>query len=98
MATSKEMVLITGNTYPVREQLKALGGRWDSARYGWLVPAAQAERAREIVAKAGPLPTTQGTSSGPVRRRSSRPWYPCGYPGCNRNYCDECDGMGGGSS
>lgn len=24
------MTLITGNTYPVKEQIKALGGRWNS--------------------------------------------------------------------
>ncbi len=32
------------------------------------------------------------------RSESSRPrrrnWQPCGYPGCNPNYCDECDGEG----
>lgn len=27
-------------------------------------------------------------------RRSSRAWRPCGYPGCNPGYCDECDGEG----
>jgi hypothetical protein len=25
------------------------------------------------------------------RRRN---WRPCGYPGCNPSYCDECDGRG----
>lgn len=32
------------------------------------------------------------SSSG--QQRSRRPWAPCGYPGCNPNYCDECDGRG----
>lgn len=29
-------------------------------------------------------------------RSSTRPagWRPCGYPGCNPGYCDECDGEG----
>ena len=27
--------------------------------------------------------------STPTRR--GRPWRPCGYPGCNPSYCDECD-------
>lgn len=32
----------------------------------------------------------------PVAAKSSRRsnWRPCGYPGCNPNYCDECDGEG----
>lgn len=28
------------------------------------------------------------------RPTSHRPWRPCGYPGCSRAYCDECDGEG----
>lgn len=30
--------------------------------------------------------------TGPARRG----WRPCGYPGCNPTFCDECDGQGGG--
>lgn len=44
-----QTTLITGNTYPVREQLKALGGRWDANRKGWNVPAEKAEIACRIV-------------------------------------------------
>jgi hypothetical protein len=44
--------LITGNTYPVKDQLRALGGVWSKAGSGWLVPAANAEQARAIVAGA----------------------------------------------
>ena len=34
--------------------------------------------------------------AAPAPRRSNprRGWRPCGYPGCNPNYCDECDGEG----
>jgi hypothetical protein len=28
--------------------------------------------------------------SSPVARF----WRPCGYPGCSRNHCDECEGRG----
>ncbi len=42
-------MIITGNTYPVREQLKALGGRWNANARGWDVPADKAEQARKIV-------------------------------------------------
>ena len=45
-----DAVLITGNTYPVKDALKALGGRWDAAEKGWRVPAANAGEARRLVA------------------------------------------------
>lgn len=43
------MVLITGNTYPVKDRLKALGARWDAERGGWQVPSDKADEARQIV-------------------------------------------------
>ena len=46
------MKLITGNTYPVRDAIKALGGRWDSASRGWMVPDDKAEAAAKLVAAA----------------------------------------------
>ena len=48
------MALITGNTYPVRAALKALGGRWDARGQGWNVPTDKADEARALVAGAGP--------------------------------------------
>ena len=44
------MTLITGNTYPVKGALRALGGQWDGRRKGWQVPDDKAEDARNIVA------------------------------------------------
>jgi hypothetical protein len=80
-------VLVTGNTYPVKDQIKALGGRWDAAQKGWLLPADKADAARALVGGTAPK------SPAPARRPG---WHPCGYPGCNPGYCDECDGKGGG--
>lgn len=48
------MQLITGNTYPVKDRLKALGGRWNGRDRGWEVPDAEAELARSIVAEVTP--------------------------------------------
>ena len=36
------MVKIEGNTYSVREKLKAMGGRWMPASKCWMVPDAVA--------------------------------------------------------
>jgi hypothetical protein len=33
------------------------------------------------------------SSPSPAGRQRGA-WRPCGYPGCNPGYCDECDGMG----
>ncbi len=46
------MTTITGNTYPVKEQIKALGGRWNGQVKGWDVPDDRADEARAIVAAA----------------------------------------------
>lgn len=43
-------VLITGNTYLVKDKLKDLGGRWNKDAKGWEVPADKADDAKRIVA------------------------------------------------
>jgi hypothetical protein len=40
---------------------------------------------------ARPCDATAKAASRPVARF----WRPCGYPGCDRNHCDECEGRGG---
>ena len=59
---------ITGNTYPVKEAIKALGGRWNRAAQGWDVPTERAEEARRLVDEAGPS-APRPTRSGPRGRR-----------------------------
>lgn len=58
------MVLITGNTYPHRHAMREMGGEWNAAQKGWMVPDEKADEARAIVGSGG------GRSSYP--RRSSR--------------------------
>jgi len=41
---------ITGNTYPVKEQLKALGATWNAGAKAWEIEADQAQVAFEVVA------------------------------------------------
>ena len=61
MATTFD-VLITGNTYPVKNALKALGGRWDADAKGWRVPSSQATKAKALVA--GSASASKGTRTG----------------------------------
>lgn len=48
MTTS--LVAVTGNTYPVKDQLKALGARWNPDAKAWMVAPDKADAARAIVA------------------------------------------------
>ena len=50
MAT--QAVAIAGNTFPVKESLKAIGARWNGDAKAWMVPADKADEARKIVASA----------------------------------------------
>jgi len=60
--------MITGNTYPVREKLKALGARWNPADKCWMISSDKAEQARGIVGGQPPLnnPIAVPIDQGPV--------------------------------
>ena len=62
--------LITGNTYPVKGEIKALGGKWDPEAKGWRVPETRAAEAQALVAGAAPRRIAQrdGYSRGAHRR------------------------------
>jgi len=77
--TSSTVVAISGNTYPVKDQLRALGGRWNPDARAWMVPAAKADAARALVAGApGKAPRSTGYRS----RRISN--YRRGTADCRR--------------
>lgn len=73
------MALITGNTFAVKDQLKALGGRWDAASKGWRVPDDKADEARRLV----------GTAKSPGR--SPRVCKTCGKKINYGVYCGKCE-------
>lgn len=91
MTTS--MVAVTGNTYPVKDQLKALGARWNPDTKSWMVSADKADAARKIVAGA---PTE-------TKKNTGRPHYArchdCGAPSRGYYRCYDCslDHRDGGS-
>jgi len=86
------MKAVTGNTFPVKEQIKALGGRWDGRNKCWNVPDEKFDAAMALVASAPKGYVVGGPAYSAPRAR--RAWRPCGYPGCNRSHCDECEGQG----
>lgn len=66
-------IAITGNTYAVKEELKALGARWNGEKKAWMVAPDKAEQAQRIVASAGkPAPRKPVSSTAPAPAPS--PW------------------------
>jgi hypothetical protein len=59
------MQTITGNTYPVRDEIKALGGTWNKHAKGWNVPDDKADEARALVSGA-PSAARRTVSTGYV--------------------------------
>lgn len=74
------MQAVTGNTYPHREALKRLGGKWSASRKAWLVPDDKLEQARAIV---GDAPARQ--SRGPRVCQRCRAKINYGV------YCGKCE-------
>jgi hypothetical protein len=86
-------VLVTGNTYPVKEQIKALGGRWDAMAKGWRVPVAKAAEAQALVASA---PKSAPRASGRGRNWDSSRFN--GYGRARGGYVKACVSGGNCSS
>lgn len=38
MAICESTTVWSGNTYPIRDAIKSLGGKWDAQRKVWIVP------------------------------------------------------------
>jgi hypothetical protein len=85
---SGPLVDVGGNTYPVRDQLRAIGGQWDAARKVWRVPESRLAHAQKLVANAPkdgkPFRYTRCKQCG------ARPG-PRGWPRIYRNgICSDC--------
>ena len=77
------MIAIAGNTYPVKDALKALGGRWNGDAKAWMVPDDKADQARALVAGA----PSKAASSG---RPHSKTCHDCGRPSKGYYRCYDC--------
>ncbi len=96
MNNSQNTVLVTGNTYPVKDSIKGLGGRWDAAAKGWRVPAAKAAQAQALVAGAPKSAPRAAASSyrlnyrgaGSAAKVAGYSSYCTGRSGCG---CYDCE-------
>lgn len=83
------MTAITGNTYPIRRELRAMGGEWDAAKKAWYVPDERADEARSLLGT-GTARSNASRRSGEYRSyRTRRTFIPTGggchcedYPCC----------------
>lgn len=95
-ATQENRIAITGNTYPVKEQLKALGARWNGDAKAWMVTADKAEEAQRIVAGAGAKKPFNGARSFGARsnyRSRGGAWNGCSMgcrDGAPNPHCKSC--------
>ena len=62
-----KMVAIRGNTYPVKDAIKALGGRWSPDEKAWMVPDAKAAEAQALVSGAPQSTPTATADKGRYR-------------------------------
>lgn len=76
------MQAISGNTYPVKDQLKALGARWNPDQKAWMIADEKAAEARKIVSGAG---STKSSTS-----RSNGKCHECGMPSRGYYRCYDC--------
>lgn len=77
------MTAITGNTFPVKDQIKALGGRWNADSKSWMVPDEKADAARKLVSGGS---TATKSSSKPHFHKC----HECGAPSRGYYRCYEC--------
>jgi hypothetical protein len=74
---------ISGNTFPVKDQLKALGARWNPDQKAWMVADEKADEARRIVSGA---PKSTSKSSKPHFSKCQE----CGIPSNGYYRCYDC--------
>jgi hypothetical protein len=64
-----EMVPLPGNTYPIRDQLRSLGGEFDSVARVWMLPANRIAEAKKFLsAGRGEAGKSEVEKPGPGRR------------------------------
>ena len=45
----EKMLPVLGNTYPVKEELKAMGARWDKDKKSWVIAESKHKEAQKLV-------------------------------------------------
>lgn len=53
------MKILTGNTYPIKDQIKAKCGKWDPIQKGWRVPEEHYDALKALIKEDSFKPTGQ---------------------------------------
>lgn len=64
---SIKFVAVRGNSYPVKEQLKKLGARWNGDEKCWMVSESKEAQANALVRGAGPGSSAYASPRGPAQ-------------------------------
>ena len=91
-ATTQSLVEITGNTYPVKDKLRAIGAKWDAGKKCWLISSRKAQEAAAIVktAPAKAAFSTRPSAPRPSFSRDFRVCFGCGEELAHGSRCWEC--------
>lgn len=54
-------IYLRGDTYPMRDRIRAIGGHWDAAEKAWWIGAGKREAAEALVS--APQPGTESTQA-----------------------------------
>ena len=57
-------IYFVGNTYPIKDQIKGAGGKWDPERKAWYIGVQRREVAESIVTQVAAAPTTPAAENG----------------------------------
>lgn len=69
------MTAITGKTYPIRHELRDLGGTWDAAKQCWFVPDDRADEAKGLLEVGRARANVSRRDPSDIRaRRKGREW------------------------
>ena len=96
-----EMKPVAGNTYPIRQQLKDMGGKWDANKKIWFVPLNRLDEAVKLASGVDKQPLSRTDQIAiAARRRGEQPGTcsmcgeKCKYPYTECWNCKEERDMG----
>jgi hypothetical protein len=88
------MTQISGNTYPVKDAIKAMGGRWNAEKKCWMVPDELAAKAKALVSGAVSTPTAYHPRKcvvcGGTEKRDTRGYVQAGTKIYRSGECQDC--------
>lgn len=64
LQVEKARIYFIGNTFPMKDKIKAIGGHWDGDRKAWWVGSAKADAAKKLVDGTASVSASENASDG----------------------------------